>query len=180
MFLPQASTSGSVIIYTGDGKGKTSAAIGTAVRASGHGLNVFIVLFMKGSSYDHGEVRALEGNAGITIKSFGQPGWVKKGKISEGDVTQAQLALSCAASAVLSSQYDFVIMDEVNAALDCGLIEYYQLESIVKNRPSQVSMVLTGRNADPRLFEMADIVTEMKPIKYRYNKGNNARRGLDY
>ncbi|MDD4794889.1 MAG: cob(I)yrinic acid a,c-diamide adenosyltransferase [Dehalococcoidales bacterium] len=178
--MPQASTSGSVIIYTGDGKGKTSAAIGTAVRASGHGLNVFIVLFMKGSSYDHGEVRALEGNAGITIKSFGQPGWVKKGSISQGDIEQAQLALSCARSAVLSSQYDFVIMDEVNAALDCGLIEYYQLESIVKNRPSQVSMVLTGRNADPRLFEMADIVTEMKPIKYRYNKGNNARRGLDY
>lgn len=178
--MPQANTSGSVIIYTGDGKGKTSAAIGTAVRAFGHGLNVLIVLFMKGSSYDHGEVRALKGFAGITIKSFGQPGWVKKGRISEGDVEQAQLALSCARSAVLSSQYDFVIMDEVNAALECGLVEFDQLQSIVKNRPAHVSLVLTGRNADPRLFEMADIVTEMKPVKYRYSKGNNARRGLDY
>ncbi|MDD5604391.1 MAG: cob(I)yrinic acid a,c-diamide adenosyltransferase [Dehalococcoidales bacterium] len=178
--MPKTSPSGSIIVYTGDGKGKTSAAIGTAVRASGHNLSVLLVLFMKGSSYDHGEVRALKGIHGITIKSFGQPGWVKKGSIHNGDIEQAQLALSCAQSAISNAEYDFVIMDEVNAAVDCGLINFEDLENIIKMCPSGVSIVLTGRNADPRLFEMADIVTEMKAIKYLYTTGNNARKGLDY
>ena len=128
-FLPEASLAGNVIIYTGDGKGKTSAAMGAAARASGHGFNVMLVLFMKGSSYEHGEVKALADIPGITIMSFGQPGWVKKGSISAGDIEQAQSALSCARSAVAGSEYDFVIMDEVNTALDCGLISYEQVES---------------------------------------------------
>jgi len=178
--LPEFNSTGSVVIYTGDGKGKTSAAIGTAMRASGHEMKVLVIFFMKGPGYEHGEIKALKENPWITIKSFGQPGWVKKGCLKDGDKEQARLALDCASSAVLSSSYDFVIMDEVNTALDCGLIVYEDLEKIVAGRPTKTSLVLTGRNADPRLFELADIVTEMQPVKYRLSAGNNARKGLDY
>jgi cob(I)alamin adenosyltransferase len=178
--LPEDNKAGNVIIYTGDGKGKTSAAIGTAIRASGHGNKVLIVFFLKGTGYKHGEVIALEKLPGISIKSFGQDGWVKKGRANEGDIEQAHLALDCSSKAILGSDFDFVIMDEVLAALDCGLIEFGELESVIKNRPAEVSLVLTGRNADKRLYDVADIITEMKPVKYTYGTKNIARKGLDY
>jgi cob(I)alamin adenosyltransferase len=178
--LPENNRAGNVIIYTGDGKGKTSAAIGTAVRASGHGNKIFMVLFMKGPGYERGEVIALGKLPGVSIKSFGQDGWVKKDSVAKGDIEQAQLALDCSRKAILGSDFDFVIMDEVLVALDCGLIEFEELEDIIKNRPAEVSLVLTGRNADQRLYNMADIITEMKPVKYTYGTKNIARKGLDY
>ena len=178
--MPETSATGNVIIYTGDGKGKTSAAIGTAVRASGHGYKVLFIFFMKGSGYTHGEVLALKNNPAITFKSFGRSGWVKKGQITDDDIIQARAALSCVRSAIISSDYDFIIMDEVNTALDFGLVNFEELKDIIINRLPDVTLVLTGRNADPQIYELADIVTEMKLVKYRYENGNNARKGLDY
>jgi len=178
--LLQTSQAGRVIIYTGDGKGKTTAAIGTGVRAAGQGLKVLMVMFMKGVDYFHGEIQALSGVPNFNIESFGQKGWVKKGQLRSIDIQQAKAALDFSRQAVNSGVLDVIILDEAISALDCGLISYEELSDIIISRPKGVSIILTGRNADQRLFAIADIVTEMKAIKYNYEKGINAHRGLDY
>jgi len=173
-------SAGRVIIFTGDGKGKTTAAIGTGVRAAGHGLKVLMVMFMKGVDYVHGEAQALRDIPNFEVVSFGQSGWVKKGQLRSVDVKQAKTALDFCREAVNSSAYDLIILDEANSALDCGLISFNELSDIIIGRPKDVSVILTGRNADQRLFAMADIVTEMQAVKYNYEQGKNARKGLDY
>lgn len=178
--LLQSCSPGRVIIYTGDGKGKTTAALGTGVRAAGHGLNVLMVMFMKGLDYDHGEIRALHDISNFEIVSFGQKGWVKKGQLRSGDIEQAEAALDFSRRAVDSGALDVIILDEAVSALDCGLITFKEISDIIINRPVGVSIILTGRNADPRLFELADIVTEMNAVKYNYEVGINAQKGLDY
>lgn len=176
----QSCNAGRVIIYTGDGKGKTTAAIGTGVRAAGHGLQVLLVMFMKGTDYIHGEIQALQQVSNFTIASFGQKGWVKKGHLRTVDVQQAKAALEYCRKAVNSDALDVIILDEAVSALDCGLISFEEISDIIVNKPENISVVLTGRNADHRLFALADIVTEMKCIKHSYAGGINAHKGLDY
>ncbi|MBN1370288.1 MAG: cob(I)yrinic acid a,c-diamide adenosyltransferase [Dehalococcoidaceae bacterium] len=171
---------GRVIIFTGDGKGKTTAAIGTGVRAAGHGLKVIMVMFMKGVDYVHGEIQALRDIPNFEVVSFGQKGWVKKGQLRSIDIKQAKVALDFCRDAVNSNAHDVIIFDEANSALDCGLISFEELSDIIISRPKGVSIILTGRNADLRLFSLADIVTEMNPVKYNYERGINAQKGLDY
>ena len=171
---------GLVSIFTGDGKGKTTAATGTAVRAAGHGLKVFIIFFMKGKDFVHGEVNALTKIPNITLASFGQEGWVDKENIKPEDKEQARLALVTAREAVLSGKYDLVILDEVNIALDYKLIELNEMVKLIKDKPRNVELILTGRYADPRLVQMADLVTEMLMIKHPFSRGIKARRGIDY
>ena len=171
---------GLVSIFTGDGKGKTTAAIGTAVRAAGHGLKVFIVFFMKGKDYIHGEVNTLPQIPNITLASFGQEGWVDKEKVKPEDKEQARLALAKAREAVLGGKYDLVILDEVNIALDYKLVELNEVVKLIKDKPGNVELILTGRYANPRLVQMADLVTEMVMVKHPFSRGIKARRGIDY
>ena len=178
--MPQQLDKGLVSIFTGDGKGKTTAAIGTVVRAAGHGLCSFIVFFLKGRSYVHGEMKVLSEMPGVTMADFGQEDWVDKEAVSAENIRQARLALSAAREAMLGGNYDIIVLDEVNVALDYGLLELDELVNFIEDKPPKVELILTGRNANPRLVQMADLVTEMLMIKHPYTRGIEARRGIDY
>jgi cob(I)alamin adenosyltransferase len=178
--LSQQLEQGLVSIFTGDGKGKTTAAIGTAVRAAGHGLRVYIVFFMKSEDYPHGEVNALSKLANVTVASFSHKGWVNKEDVKPEHKEQARLALKAAREAMLSDNYDLVILDEVNVAINYKLISLDEVVKLISDKPQYVELILTGRYADPRLVQMADLVTEMLMIKHPYTRGIKARRGIDY
>lgn len=178
--MSQQLNQGLVSIFTGDGKGKTTAAIGTVVRAAGQGLRSLIVSFMKGKDYIHGENNILAELPNVTLISFGQNGWVDKEKITAENKEQAGLALTAAIEAILSGNYDLVLLDEINVAIDYGLIELDEVIKLIDNKPGSVELILTGRHADPRLVQMADLVTEMLMIKHPYAQGIKARQGIDY
>lgn len=178
--LSQPFNKGLVSIFTGDGKGKTTAAIGTAVRAAGHGLRVFIVFFMKSEDYLHGEANALSKLANVTMTSFGQTDWVNKDNVKPEHKEQAILALAAAREAILSGNYDLVVLDEVNVAINYKLISLDEVVKLINDKPQNVELILTGRYADPKLVQMADLVTEMLMIKHPYTRGVKARRGIDY
>ena len=178
--MSQQLDQGLVSVFTGDGKGKTTAAIGAVVRAAGQGLRIFIVYFMKGGEYIHGENSILSQLPNITLASFGQQQWVDKDNIRPEDKEQARLALDAAGEAINSGDYDLVVLDEVNVALKYGLIQLYDVISIIKAKPKKVELILTGRYADPKLVKMADLVTEMLMIKHPFTRGIKAQRGIDY
>jgi cob(I)alamin adenosyltransferase len=171
---------GLVTVFTGDGKGKTTAAIGTAVRAAGYGLRVFIVFFLKGKMFSQGEALALEIFPGIKTASFGASGWIKKGAVNAEASAQALKALETAGKAIASGEYDLVIMDEVNGAVDFGLISVEDVIKVITARPDSIDVILTGRHADSRIIEMADVVTEMVNVKHAFERGIKAREGIDY
>jgi cob(I)alamin adenosyltransferase len=171
---------GLVQVFTGDGKGKTTAALGTILRAAGHGLNIFIIFFIKGS-YAYGEFNSLVKLPNVKIASYGLRQFMSKNrKINPEEKRQAEAALAAARKAVKSGRYDLVVLDEINVALDYHLIEIDDVIGLIKNRPSHVELILTGRNAHARLIEMADLVTEMVNIKHPYDKGVKARQGIEY
>lgn len=172
--------SGLVTVFTGDGKGKTTAAIGTAVRAAGYGLRVFIVFFLKGKMFSQGEALSLERFPNIKTVSFGADRWIKKGAVNTQTRMQAAKALEAASRAIASGDYDLVIMDEVNGAADFGLIPVEGVIEIVAARPGNVDLILTGRHADARIIKMADVVTEMVNVKHAFERGIKAREGIDY
>ena len=178
--MSQQLSQGLVSIFTGDGKGKTTAAIGTVVRAAGHGLRTFIVFFMKGESFVHGEINILSKMPNVTLAGFGQNGWVDKDNVKPEHKEQARLALTAAREAMLSGNYDLVVLDEINIAIDYGLIELDEVIKLVNDKSQNVELILTGRNIDTRLVQMADLVTEMLMIKHPYARGIKARRGIDY
>ena len=177
---PSTRLRSSIIIFTGDGRGKTSAAIGMAVRAAGHGLKPFIVFFMKGKMYVHGEMLALDAFPGIDYRSFGQEGWVEKSCPAAAHREQALLGLAAAREALLSGRHGLVVMDEINGAVEHGLLTLDEVVDTVAARPEGVGLILTGRNASPRLMEMADTVTEMCCVKHPFDSGMAACRGIDY
>ena len=178
--MSQQLDKGLVSIFTGDGKGKTSAAIGTVVRAAGQGLHSFIVFFMKGEDYVHGEMNSLAEIPGVSFANFGQKGRVDKEAVSAENIGQAKLALNTARDAMLSGNYDIIVLDEVNIALDYGLLELEEVVGLIEDKPQKVELILTGRYANPKLVQMADLVTEMLMIKHPYTRGIEARRGIDY
>jgi cob(I)alamin adenosyltransferase len=175
----EPSSHGLVQIFTGDGKGKTSAALGNIIRALGHGLRVFIIFFMKGD-YPYGERNVLSQLPNVTVASFGQEEFVNPANIKLKQIEQAGEALAAARQAVASGNYDLVILDEINVAVAFKLISVKDVLEIIKNKPRQVELILTGRQADPRLIENADLVTEMVKIKHPYDKGISARKGFEY
>jgi cob(I)alamin adenosyltransferase len=177
---PLSKRQGLVTIFTGDGRGKTSAAIGTAVRASGHGLRVLLVFFMKGGMFAHGEMLALSGFPGITLASFGKKDWVKRGEADIGHREEALKAMACALEGMLSGRYELVVLDEVLGAVDWGLLGGDEVVSLLKQKPEGVDLILTGRNAPPELVAMAEVVTEMRCVKHPYKGGIEARAGIDY
>jgi cob(I)alamin adenosyltransferase len=170
---------GLIHVYTGDGKGKTTAALGLALRAAGHGLHTYIGQFMKGQ--DYGELagaRLL--SPYLTIEQFGRPSFVHVREASDEDVRLAQEGLEKARSAMLSGEYDIVVLDEVCVALHFSLLTLEQLLSFLDEKPDQVELVLTGRRAPEELQERAQLVTTMCQVKHPYEQGVPARRGIEF
>ena len=169
---------GLVQVYTGNGKGKTTAALGLALRAAGNGLKVLIVQFMKGTA--SGELEAAQRlSPFLTIIKAGREGFIFKGEIDPVDLKLAEEGFLLAKKAIEDREYDIVILDEINMAVDFGLIPLSDLLQLVDSKPVTVELVLTGRNAKPELLEKADLVTEMVERKHYYAKGVPARKGIE-
>jgi cob(I)alamin adenosyltransferase len=170
---------GMIQVYTGNGKGKTTAALGLALRAVGCKLQVCMVQFMKGGG-PYGEHLAAELlSPGLTIIPFGREGWVNRDNPDPEDRYIATKALKCGAEASTSGSYDMVILDEVNGAVAFGLLTVEEVLDLIRSKPEHVELVLTGRNADQRIIERADLVTEMREIKHYYKAGVPARTGIE-
>lgn len=168
---------GYVQVYTGNGKGKTTAALGLALRAAGTGLRVLIVQFVKGRPYS--EHKALEELKGfITIKIHGRRCFIH-GKPKPADVKAAQRGLEEAESAIRSGKYDVVILDEATIATHFKLFPAYELVRLADEKPRNVELVITGRYADRALIKKADLVTEMREVKHYYRRGVKARKGIE-
>jgi cob(I)alamin adenosyltransferase len=170
---------GLVQVFTGDGKGKTSAALGVAMRALGHGMRVHITFFMKGD-FPYGEQEVLARLPNVTFGRFGQREFVDPKNIRPEEKEQAREALRDAQRAVMSGEYDLVVLDEVNVAAAWGLVDVEDVVELVKRKPEKTELILTGRYADERIVELADLVTEMREVKHPFRKGTVSRTGMAY
>ena len=171
---------GLVQIYTGEGKGKTTASLGLALRAFGRGLRVRMIQFMKAprSSGEHFAIRDL--GEDFKIIPVGRKGFIFDKGPSEEDIQMARNGLSLAAEALADKDVDLVILDEIDVALSLGLVEESAVLALIDAKNEATELVLTGRNASPGLIERADLVTEMRMIKHPYQKGVTAREGIEY
>jgi len=169
---------GIVQIYTGDGKGKTTAALGLAVRAVGAGLRVFIGQFCKGRETAEHRGLALMGER-ITVRHSGRCSFITGPPTAE-DKAAAQNMLQLLREALQSGAYDLVIADELNVAIDLGLISLAEAQELLALRPAHVELVITGRNAPAELLQRAELVTEMLAIKHPYAQGLKARPGIEF
>lgn len=171
---------GLIMVYTGDGKGKTTAALGLAMRAIGHGFKVFMVQFMKGD--DTGELstvgKFLSGE--MKIVQSGSPAFIYPGSLSDEDLALAAKGLAMARDAAMSGEYDLVIMDEANVAMDFGLLPRVEVIKLLKEKPAWVDIVLTGRGAPREIVELADLVSEVREIKHHFRQGIDAREGIEF
>jgi cob(I)alamin adenosyltransferase len=168
-----------VQVYTGNGKGKTTAALGLAVRAAGHRLNVYMIQFMKGR-INYGELETAKLIPNFEIKQFGRPEFVSKENPDPEDIKLAQEGFEHAKKIIFSKKYDIVILDEINVAMDFNLIERDEVIALIEERPKAVELVLTGRNCPRQIVKIADYVTEMLEIKHPYTGGTLARRGIGW
>lgn len=173
---------GLIIVHTGPGKGKTTAALGTALRAVGQGMKVLMVQFIKGS-WHYGELDAARmlGDERFRILPMGR-GFVKVGeeKPDPEDVRLVQEAWQFSRDNILGGRYDLVILDEINYAISYRMLEAEAVAETLRHKPEMVHVILTGRNAHPTIVELADMVTEMREIKHPYQKGIVAQRGIEY
>lgn len=177
---------GLIIVHTGPGKGKTTAALGLGFRAVGQGLRVLMVQFIKGS-WHYGELDSAQllnkalGEERFTITPMGR-GFVKVGaeKPDPEDVRLVEQAWDFARQAILSGQHDLVILDEINYAISYHMLDPEKVVEALGQKPEMVHVVLTGRNAHPLITESADLVTEMREVKHPYQKGIVAQRGIEY
>jgi cob(I)alamin adenosyltransferase len=169
---------GCVQVYTGDGKGKTTAALGLALRAVGRGLKVCVFQFIKGGGCYGEHLAAEKLKPLLTIIQSGRPGWVNTKDITE-DRRVAQEAFLQARMLLTSGGFDLFICDEINGAVGFGLIDVQQVLELISLKPEKTELVLTGRNAHEKVIEAADLVTEMREIKHYYNAGVPARTGIE-
>ena len=168
---------GYVQVYTGNGKGKTTAALGLAIRAAGAGLNVFIAQFIKMGEYS--EINALKRFSDlITIEQYGRGRFIK-GIPSPEDIEAAERGLERIENIMDLKEHHVIILEEANVAVTCGLFSVEDLLKIIDKKPDDVEIVITGRDARPEIIERADLVTEMKEIKHYYHKGVQARVGIE-
>jgi len=170
---------GLVQVYTGDGKGKTSAAFGLALRAVGRGLKVYIIQFIKGG-FDYGELYIVEKIPNLKLSTFGRGRFVTEIPPSEEDSKFAREAFELAKKVVKSGKYDVVILDEVNVALNLKMISTDEVMDLIKNKPKHVELILTGRYAPVQIIDAADLVTEMKEVKHPYAQGVPPRKGIEF
>jgi cob(I)alamin adenosyltransferase len=176
---PEPLPKGLVQVFTGDGKGKTSAAIGAVIRALGHGLKAYVAFFMKGD-HPYGERQILSKLPGVTLEGFGSRDFVDPKNIKPEERQEAERALATAREAMLSGKYDLVVLDEVNVAVSFGLISVDDVLKLIKEKPQKVELILTGRRADTKLVQAADLVTECLKIKHPYDTGVAARGGIEF
>ena len=191
---PETSRRGLILINTGPGKGKTTAALGTAFRAAGNGMRVLVLQFLKGS-WHYGELDAaqalnsalsqpnqqLPGSGNFVIKQLGR-GFVKVGgaETDPEDIRMVEAAWAESAAAILSGDWDLVVLDEINYAIGYHMLSPEAVAEVLRRKPEMVHVILTGRNAHPLLIELADTVTEMREIKHAYQKGILAQRGIEF
>jgi len=171
------SMQGYVHIYTGNGKGKTTAALGLALRATGAGLKVYFGQFLKKGAFS--EIKALQRLPEITIRQFGCGRFIK-GRPTAAEIGAARRGLASLRKAMLSGAYQLIIADEANCAVTCGLIAVDDLLQLVAEKPSSVDLVLTGRGAHPRLIKQADMVSVIQARKHPFNIGVKCRKGIDW
>ena len=172
---------GLLLINTGPGKGKTTAALGTAMRAVGNGMRVLMLQFLKGS-WHYGELDAAAAfGENFVLKQMGR-GFVKVGgaETDPEDVRMVEAAWGEARDAIYSGEWDMVVLDEINYAINYKMLDPEVVAEALRGRPEMVHVILTGRNAHPLLVELADTVTEMREVKHAYTKGILAQRGIEY
>ncbi|MFI5104989.1 MAG: cob(I)yrinic acid a,c-diamide adenosyltransferase [Terriglobales bacterium] len=172
---------GLIIVTTGPGKGKTTAAMVTGLRAVGNGMKVLMLQFLKGS-WHYGELDAVKAfGDNFVMKQMGR-GFVKVGgaETDPEDIRMVEEAWAEAAEAILSGKWDLVILDEINYAISYGMLDPAKVVETLRRKPEQVHVILTGRNAHPTIVDLADTVTEMKQVKHAYEKGVLAQRGIEY
>lgn len=170
-------TRGLVLVNTGNGKGKSTAAFGVAMRAMGQGLTVSIIQFIKGK-WKSGELRTAEA-LGLECMPMGK-GFTWESKNIEEDKAMMRQAWSVASEKILSGQYDLIILDEINYVLGYGHVPVDEVVRVLQSRPSHVHVVLTGRNAPDEIVSIADCVTEMRDVKHPYRSGITAQKGIDF
>ena len=171
-------TNGLIHVYTGNGKGKTTAAIGLGIRALGNGLKVLMIQFMKGRRYS--ELDALEQVKDFTVVQFGRDEFVSKKNPEKIDIDLAQKGVSYAREVLQKNLFDVVILDEINVAVDFQLIALDDVLNLLKLKPKTMELILTGRYAPPELIKHADVVSEVLEIKHPYQKGIQSRKGIDW
>jgi cob(I)alamin adenosyltransferase len=171
---------GLLLVFTGDGKGKTTAALGMALRAAGQGLNVLILQFMKGNR-KIGELKALaHSGLPITLQQYGRQVFFRTRTCEAMDIHRAHQGLKAFKRAMKGNAYDLIILDEINMAIYFGLLNVAEVIEAVEQKPQELHLVLTGRNADQKLIEMADLVTEMREIKHPYYQGVPGQKGIEF
>jgi cob(I)alamin adenosyltransferase len=179
--MPNESRRGLILINTGPGKGKTTAAMGTALRAVGNGMRVLMLQFLKGS-WHYGELDAVKAfGDNFVMKQLGR-GFVKVGgaETDPEDIRMVEAAWDEARTAILSGDWDMVVLDEINYAIGYGMLDPAKVAETLQQRPEMVHVILTGRNAHPDLVAIADTVTEMRQVKHAYENGILAQRGIEY
>ncbi len=174
----QSKHQGLIHVYTGNGKGKTTAALGLGLRACGHGFEVYMIMMMKGR-INYGELEAVKHLPNFTIRMFGRPEFVDRNNPNPKDIELAKAALKHAKEIMKKGEVDFLILDEVNCAIDWGLVSEDEVINLIKERPPHMELILTGRYARPAIIELADLVSEVMEIKHPYQKGIAARRGCE-
>jgi cob(I)alamin adenosyltransferase len=172
---------GLIIVNTGPGKGKTTAAMGTALRAVGNGMKVLMLQFLKGS-WHYGELDAVSAFGDrFVMKQMGR-GFVKVGgaETDPEDIRMVEEAWAEAAEAIKSGAWDLVVLDEINYAISYKMLDPEKVAAVLREKPEMVHVILTGRNAHPTIVDLADTVTEMREVKHAYQKGIMAQRGIEY
>ena len=166
-------------IYTGDGKGKTTASLGLALRAVGHGFKVLMIQFMKGK-INYGELLAVKKIKGLRIEQYGRPDFVNPENPDPIDIKFAKDAFDRARQAVKDHEFDIIILDEINVAVSYGLIEATQIIALMKTLPEKTELILTGREMPEVFRQYADLISEVREIKHYFKKGVKARKGFEY
>lgn len=169
---------GLIIVNTGDGKGKTTAALGVALRACGYGMKVIMLQFFKGK-WKYGELRSAPKLGSFEIRPMGH-GFTWESKDIEVDKRMVLEAWQAASAEILSGKYDLVILDEINYALSYGFLPVEDVVDFLKKKPEMLHMILTGRDARPEVIEIADMVTEMREIKHPFREGTVAQKGIEF
>ncbi|MFX1505560.1 MAG: cob(I)yrinic acid a,c-diamide adenosyltransferase [Promethearchaeota archaeon] len=170
---------GLIHVISGNGKGKTTSALGLALRAAGHGFRSLFIQFMK-KGWDYGELKVIQNIPEITILQYGTPEFVDKENPKQIDLDEAQAALDRARLAITKETWDFLILDEIHVALDFKLISENQVIDVIKQKPKNLELVLTGRDAPNVIIELADYYTEICERKHPYQKKILARKGVEY
>ena len=181
---PNWAQHGYIQVYTGDGKGKTTASLGLAMRALGRCWKVLIIMFTKGGD-DYGELNsfmnlspAIKDN--LKIIQAGLDRIVYKNNETEDDVKEIQKGWELAKKAIKNDEYQHINLDEANIAIDMGILDVNEVVEVLKNKPEEMEIVLTGRNANPKIIEIAHLVSEIKPVKHYWDTGIAARKGIEY